>query len=674
MFPSMFLSSYCREFWRLPNNVMHLGVHDDMMVMMNERNRYVKLARERGAVIYHKMARFLRNKCNKLVTTAKGDFIRNKLHENKKVPKRFWRQINTLLSPSGDTHPNHRILNPDTGEYSSAGVECEIINNHYATVGSKTLANHNGENPWDFGTNKILDCNGTEFDEIDQGEVEYVIDQIEIGKSSGMEHINSYVLKISFISLLPKLTYLFNRSILSGTFPTAWAHGTITPIPKSGDLKMVGNWRPITLVPLPGKILEHLIHKRLFNIFMDANLLSNYQFGFVPGRSTSQAVFNLYKDLSTSNNNGNLSALLFVDLSKAFDSIHHGRLLNKLSMLGLNPRSVNWLSSYLTRTQTTMFNGNLSSKVSISSGVPQGSVLGPLLFTIYINDICDVITECKVLLYADDCVLYTSHRQENIVHNRIINDAKNLLSWCTNNLLCINVKKTKSMLVGTRHRLSISQPLDIRLNNVQIETVKSYNYLGVIFESELSMNHQLTEIHNRVQQKLFHLRKIRKFINEFTAFQIYKQTILPILDYCGFLSMSGTQAKYNALQILQNDALWACVGFPHGYNMSRDELHKKATLSSIFQRWDKQLTIMMYDEAHRIENVVVPIRATRQALKMNLKQYKLHNKRYTNSPYIRGKSLWDSLPNDVQRLPSKFEFKSKIKMQYTLYDENYLKH
>ena len=152
-------------------------------------------------------------------------------------------------------------------------------------------------------------------------------------------------------------------------------------------------------------------------------------------------------------NMGNLSGVIYIDLSKAFDSIHHGRLLNKLSMLGLDPLAISWLESYLNRTQATVFNGKLSEKVPVSSGVPQGSVLGSLLFTLYINDMCEVVTDCKIILYADDCVLYTSHRNSAVVQDKLQSDANNISEWCSNNLLCINVKKSKSMLVGTRHRL-----------------------------------------------------------------------------------------------------------------------------------------------------------------------------------------------------------------------------
>ena len=344
---------------------------DELLTLMKDRNHYVKLAKERGAVIYSKLSRFLRNKCNKLVNNAKGDFIRNKLNENKKDPKRFWYQINSLLS-GGNTLTNcYQLLDPETGDLCQAGTESELIHTHYATVGSNILLNHQGTEPWDYDTIRVRNNNGIYFDEIDQFEVEQVIQNIEVGKSSGIENISSNVLKIAFTLLLPKLTYMFNCSIRIGKFPVAWAHGTITLIPKCGNSKLVGNWRPITLVPLPGKLMEHLIHTGLFEIILNANVLSDNQYGFIPGRSTAQAVYKLYKDLSIAINNGNLSALLYVDISKAFDSIHYGRLLNKLSMLGLNSIAIDWLDSYLTHTQTTMFNGKMSSSRGISSGVPQ---------------------------------------------------------------------------------------------------------------------------------------------------------------------------------------------------------------------------------------------------------------------------------------------------------------
>ena len=219
------------------------------------------------------------------------------------------------------------------------------------------------------------------------------------------------------------------------------------------------------------------------------------------------------------------------------------------------------------------------------------------MFTLYINDLCEVIHTCNVLLYADNCVLYTSHRKLDVAQQKLQTDTDNLSKWCTTNLLRVNVSKTKSMLVGTRQKLSNTPKLKINLNETCIDMVESYNYLGVIFYCELSLNQHLAEVHTRVQRKLFHLRKIRKYLNLFASLQVYKQTILPLLDYCGFLSMSGSVNCYKSLQVLQNDALPTCVGYPAGYDMSRIELHKTAKLSSVFQRWDKQLLMIMYNEA-----------------------------------------------------------------------------
>ena len=147
---------------------------------------------------------------------------------------------------------------------------------------------------------------------------------------------------------------------------------------------------------------------------------------------------------------------------------------------------------------------------------------------------------------------------------------------------------------------------------------------------------------------------------------------MPLLDYCGFLSMSGNVNKYTALQVLQNESLRTCIGYPAGYEMSRVDLHKRAKVSTLYQWWDKQLLNIIYDETRQADNIVEPVRLTHQALKLNLKQYKLHSKKYTNSPYIRGKNLWDKLTPEIQQLPDKFEFKERIKLQFSNYNESYL--
>ena len=150
-------------------------------------------------------------------------------------------------------------------------------------------------------------------------------------------------------------------------------------------------------------------------------------------------IFKLHNDVAHSINRGDITGIVYVDVAKAFDNIHHGRLLNKLSMLGLSPGLVPWFETYLNRTQSTYFNNMSSRVILVPAGVPQGSVLGPLLFITYINDMCDVVTNCKMLLYADDCVLYCSHRKIENVQEKLQLDLTAISDWCSVNLLNINV-------------------------------------------------------------------------------------------------------------------------------------------------------------------------------------------------------------------------------------------
>ena len=231
--------------------------------------------------------------------------------------------------------------------------------------------------------------------------------------------------------------------------------------------------------------------------------------------------------------------------------------------------------------------------------------------------------------------------------------------------------KTKAMLVGTRQKLGIVPHLRVKIQNQNIDEVSSYNYLGVIFDSELAFTLHLRELHNKVQRKVFQLSKIRRFITIFAALQVYKQTIMPILDYCNFMIMSGNKSDYTGLQVLQNDALRICFGYPNGYTMSRDELHSEAKLTGVLQRADKQLLNYMYDESKSGNNLVIPTRITRGSVKINFRQDRLINKKYIKSPFVRGKKLWDDLDVKIQTAESKSDFSRLTSKMFATFDKDY---
>ena len=225
--------------------------------------------------------------------------------------------------------------------------------------------------------------------------------------------------------------------------PESWKYAKVTPIPKGGNSQLVSNYRPISLLPLLSKMMEKIVHRRLYQHLTDNNLLDARQGGFRPGHSTSQTCAYFTEDLYTAINNKMITIAVYIDAMKAFDTVNHQILIKKLTKLGISGILLKWLRNYLTnKKQCTIANGKTSEYRNINCGVPQGSVLGPLLFLVYINDISSSILNSKISMYADDTVVYISHSDLEIAIALIQSDLSNLYTWCNRNKLTINCKKT----------------------------------------------------------------------------------------------------------------------------------------------------------------------------------------------------------------------------------------
>ena len=286
-----------------------------------------------------------------------------------------------------------------------------------------------------------------------------VVKIIDVNKSSSIEHLNSNMLKKAFTILLIQLTHLFNCSLGSSIFPDEWKLGKIIPIPKSKVMKYVTNWRPISLLSLPGKLLEKLVHKQLVWYLRYNNLLSEQQHGFISRKSTSTAIQDFMYYVTNQINKYNMCSGIYIDLSKAFDSLNHSILLHKLKNYGIIGNSASWFASYLNnRQQKTLFNGKESCLSTIFSGVPQGSTLGPLLYILYVNDCFGKVlnVDSNVIMYADDTVLLSHGTSLNgvlVVNQKLFDD---YVRWSDINLLNINVTKTKQMIICPRSKNEVS--------------------------------------------------------------------------------------------------------------------------------------------------------------------------------------------------------------------------
>ena len=601
-------------------------------------------------------ARQIRNQTKTWVKRAKADYIVNKLNQSKGEPKKFWKTIKQVIP---DRTINKEIILKDhaTNLIIPKSQTADFINKFFVNVGPNLAKNC--KSPWNpVGIPQHTTYN---IEKTTSNFVSKLIKDIDCSKSSAIDYISTKVLKDAFECTVEQITYIFNLSIQYSQFPTKWKCATVVPLKKDGNKQDVGNLRPISLLPLPGKLLEKVIHHQTMKYLELNNILSSFQSGFRPDHSTTSTVAKITDKIISNMERGQLTYAIYIDFSKAFDTIDHDILLNKLQHLGFTGKARSWFKSYLKgRSQTVKANETKSKPYKITHGVPQGSVLGPLMFLLYINDISESITFSDHELYADDTILICAGPNPSNTQSKLQSDLSKLAGWCESNKLTINFKKTMSMVFGSRHRLKQVPPPKFKLNNKVIGNTTSYKYLGLTLDSTLSFDKHTSNLIKTVTNKTYVLRKIRPYLNAQASLQIYKSMLLPILDYGDFIYSSAPQKNLKKLQRLQNSNIRLCLSLPP---LTRtNDIHRLANLNLLEDRRNAHLLNQMYKRSRNSEyadNRNLPLRSfTAPILKVpNFQKY-----RSKQSVIYRGSTNWNLLPPPLRSLPSYEVFKHKQKV------------
>ena len=491
--------------------------------------------------------------------------------------------------------------------------------------------------------------------------------EINTSKSSAIEHISSQIFKTLIPVLSEQFTHLYNSSVSQHKFPNKWKKATVVPIQKAGDRSKVTNLRPISLLPLPGKILERLIHKRLSGHLENEEFFCKNQHGFRKQHSTNHALFQLIDQIQLNNNRGFPTMAVFIDFKKAFDCVQHGNLVSKVKSLETGDKLVAWTENYLTdRKQRVLANNIFSDFATVKNGVPQGSILGPLYYTIYANDIPKIVNSCEVIQYADDTVLLSNNPNIELACTEIQAGLKQLEGWCTRNGIMVNPMKTKAVLFGSKRQTENIVDSTLCINDTEIELVSTYTYLGMLLESTMSLEGHIQKVIQRVTVKLTQLRKMRKFLNKEAALTIYKSMILPIMEYGNIFYDACTLESRKKLQKLQNKALRSALNEDMYSNVN--DIHVKAKLNRLSHRRHKQTVLFMHSHAQllrskRSDDVSQRIQ-TRSAGKLMFKLRKPRTERFKKSISYKGRKLWNSLQKEVQMIDDYDVFKFRIKNLY----------
>ena len=363
---------------------------------------------------------------------------------------------------------------------------------HFSTIG-QTLADSLPRSSNDKPKINKPKTSLSEIPEVTQEEVLDMLKKYPNHKPTGITGISTRLIKMATPAIASILAQMINKCISTTDIPESWKSATVTPIHKGGDRKDRHNYRPISVLPFIAKFLEAVINKQLQYHLIDNEIIHRSQAGFVPKRTTSSMLINLTDECLTNLDNGQETICVFLDIKKAFDSVSHSLLLQKLKYIGVTGTAHNLLTNYLKgRQQKTTINNAISDIHPITYGVPQGSILGPTLFVIYINDLPSVITHSKIFMYADDTALTVSRKETKAASILIQRDLNKVNQWMCSNKLNLNAKKSQYLVTSTPYKTKSNFSLSI--SAVALKRTEAYKYLGITIDEHLKFNLHINNI------------------------------------------------------------------------------------------------------------------------------------------------------------------------------------
>lgn len=500
-----------------------------------------------------------RNIYNRLIKLAKENYYSKILKDAQKDIKRTWAILNEIISKSkikGNipnklnlAQPNDFILKLD-----QPVLIAEYFNNYFSTVGQRTSSSidSNEVDPLQFMENINVN-ESLFFTPTDNKEIIETALSIKSKSSTGHDNISNKLIKeiIPFIAL--PLTHIFNLSLETGTVPHSYKIAKVIPIFKTGDKHDPNNYRPISLLTAFSKILEKIVYKRLIKFLLKSDVLYPKQYGFLRGRSTEQAMVDIILKITDAIENKKLSLGIFLDLSKAFDTISHNILISKLSIYGIRGVVLNWFKSYLNdRSQYVQIDQTYSQRQPITHGVPQGSVLGPLLFLLYINDMPSISKLLSFILFADDTTgLYSSPSLDDIFLT-VNNEIENLSSWFSSNKLLINSSKTNFVLFFNQQKerhICLQNHHQLFFHSIPVKRKGEVRFLGILLDKNLNFKGHFNHVCTKLMKGMYALRRAANILPIKDLKTLYSALILPYINY-GLLSWGGIcklDTKFNTL-------------------------------------------------------------------------------------------------------------------------------
>jgi hypothetical protein len=517
-----------------------------------------------------------RNLYNKLIRIVKKNDINERLEQNKKNPKKTWEILNEITGKNKASVSIQKICS-EGKEYTDSREKANIFNKFFCGVGKKIsdTVDPTKTNFTDY-LGEVPNLIPLEFGTLSQAEFITLIENLEPKPSTDIDGLSNKILKFLRFELATPLVHLFNLSLRTGTFPTKLKTSRTVPIFKSGSPTLCDNYRPISLLSALSKILEKAVACRLMNHLKYNKLLNENQFGFQEGFSTVHHLLKLTNHVTKEINKKNYTVGIFLDLKKAFDVVPHRILLKKLEKLGIGGVALRWFTSYLEgRTQRVDIEGQLSDLESLTISILQGSILGPILFLCFINDLPNC-TDLLTLLFADDTAGLVSGPELGPLIQKANAELQKLGTWFRANKMAINVSKTKYIIFKPKcKKITVNRGEGVVFNNNDLDENnpdkifeldriydenpnvgdRSFKLLGVLLDENLTFNAHCNYVCTKLSQANFIINKVKNLLPRRALRTLYYSLFHSHLLYCLPVYICTSSKNINKIKLLQKKVI-----------------------------------------------------------------------------------------------------------------------
>lgn len=650
-----------RKPWITPALAISIGMKNKLF------RKYVKTKNQHHHIRY----KLYRNKLNHLIKLSKRSYYLDYFSANKNNIKNMWKGIKQLISlkPEASKVPS-KIIKSNEVITDPIRIANEF-NNFFANIGhslsnSIPKVNKSFEDYMPHPQVSSFFMNPTTAHEI-----ENLILDLKPGKACGPYSIPIPILKLLKSTLSKPLATLFNHSFKSGTVPDSLKVARIIPVHKGGSPLTQTNYRPISLLSIFHKLMEKLVHRRITNYLTKLTIIYDGQFGFRSNHSTTHALLLITDKIQRAIDEGTYSCGIFLDLSKAFDTVNHKILLRKLEIYGIRGIALEWFTSYLSnRKQFVSIGNNTSDLKQVLCGVPQGSVLGPLLFLLYINDFHHCSKLLEFHLFADDCNLFLADKELCTLETKLNQELTNIHTWLCANKLSLNTDKTHFVIFHSPQR-KLHKNVVLKIMNKIITQKYDVKYLGVMFDSNLKWTKHIHEVSKKVSRGIGILCRLRHHIPRNISIQLYYSLIYPFLTY-GLVIWGNTyDTALKPISVLQKKTM-RIMTFSR-YDEHSSPLFRALKILKIADVIHLQNSMLLYNYHSKIlpsvfDNFFQTVASvhhynTRLAAKSSYYiPYAKTNYGKFNIRY-RGAKIWNALDEKTKSLP-RTSFKNKIVIDF----------